>query len=191
MLYYYQEAKRFLHVLFPGLFSAVRYPIDSKEASRRFAEEKIKKLSPRAKSLYQEMIMLSTNRDRGLFGYKNLEAEFVERYFIKCGEGCKNGLELFLKDVNNVEALNESLASLMQCQDMWYALEAYYWMLMFCGKCSDLDKEWWRVFCYSKMKDWLDSNKNVVQNYGLTHYGYHKAVEDLLIHTPTLQEVIC
>lgn len=187
----YNNVKRFLHVLFPGLFSAVRYPIDSKEASRRFAEEKIKRLSPRAKGLYQEMILLSTNRSRGIFGYKNLEAEFVTRYFEACGKECKESLEKFLQDVNKGEELNRSLASLLQCMDMWYALEAYYWMLMYCGRCSASDKEWWRVFCYSTMKDWLDSNASVVKNYGIASYGYHKAVEDLVHQAPTLQEVIC
>lgn len=191
MLYYFLQVKRFLHVLFPDYIGTVRHRVDSREASRRFAEEKIKKLTPRAKDLYQEMIFLSANRERGLLGYKNLEAEFVERYFLKCGEECKTNLELFLQDVDNTPALNASLASLMQCHDMWSALEAYYWMLMYCGRCSETDKEWWRVFCYSKMRDWLESNKNVVQNYGLTHYGYHKGVEELLTATPILQEVIC
>jgi hypothetical protein len=191
MLYYIKEAKRFMHVLFPNLVGPVRHAVDCKEASRRFAEAKIKDLTPRAKNLYQEMIALSMNRSRGLFGHKNLEAEFVTRYFIMAGNECKENLQLFLEDVNNTQALNSSLASVMQCHDMWKALEAYYWMLMYCGKVSESDKEWWRVFTYSKMKDWLDSNIATIQNYGLARYGYIKGVEMIVTNAPTLREVIC
>lgn len=191
MLSIVREVKRFAHVVFPNLVGPNKPIVDCKEAARRFAEHRIKELTPRAKSLYQEMIALSMNRSRGLFGYKNLEAEFVTRFFISTGEECKVNLQLFLADVNNTKAFNASLASVMQCHDMWKALEAYYWMLMYCGRISDADKEWWRIFTYSKMKDWLDSNISTVQNYGLTRYGYMKGVESLITNAPTLREVIC